>query len=176
MLKRKLSRAFIALLSAYSLAALFASAATGQILFWNCKPYIQRNVQHNQCPERAICTTSGLASLDNRLNMAYWTIQKTIPKTLQASLRRYQRDWNAHRTACACDVECLHKQYKERVYYLENILAPTSSPHLPSTASPSRPSSEPKNQPLMQPVGPVTEDAACKLFPFLCDAKMDGSR
>jgi uncharacterized protein YecT (DUF1311 family) len=61
--------------------------------------------------ERAICSDADLAELDLRLNKLY--------KPLAAQLRDSQREWFKKRDQCGGSIECLEREYNERIIFLE---------------------------------------------------------
>ena len=63
--------------------------------------------------EQAICSSAELSRLDRQLAQAY--------RGLAATERDAQRAWIRQRNACKSDIDCLTKQYQDRIVTLERL-------------------------------------------------------
>jgi uncharacterized protein len=76
---------------------------------FNCK------AARNQCPEKAICQSTDLSSLDEQMTKLYETLRaKTEGMGSRAAIRDDQKTWLAYRDACGCDQVCLVEAYTAR--------------------------------------------------------------
>jgi uncharacterized protein len=97
------------LLSSLVLLPIMSLASTADAASFNCK------ASRNQCPEKAICQSADLSSLDEQMTILYETIrQKTEGTGSRAAIRDDQKDWLAYRDACGCDQVCLVEAYSAR--------------------------------------------------------------
>ena len=77
--------------------------------------------------EGAICYAESLAKLDVQLDSVYRAYSKTLQAAEKDRLRAEQRKWLSQRDA-ACTiykmwVDCLEKEYKDRIAELEKRIA-----------------------------------------------------
>jgi uncharacterized protein len=90
---------------------------------FNCK------AARNQCPEKAICQSQDISSLDEQMTTLYETIRKkTEGMGSRAAVRDDQKDWLAYRDACGCDQVCLVEAYTARNKELSPQAAVTRVP------------------------------------------------
>ncbi|MGH6814499.1 MAG: lysozyme inhibitor LprI family protein [Hyphomicrobiaceae bacterium] len=134
-------------LLALGVGCTFHVAASAQVAYWDCDPYIARR----KCPELVICTILELGALDNRLNTAYRQIMDRLPDASQKTLwQAAQATWRSRRDICGCNAECIRREYLSRVRSLEDQVSGQPPPPQPPSHPPSSPSE------------------ACKEFPNLC--------
>jgi uncharacterized protein len=124
----KIAHAFkTTLLSSLALLPIVLLAPVADAASFNCK------TARNQCPEKAICQSADISSLDEQMTTLYETIRtKSEGLGSRAAVRDDQKDWLAYRDACGCDQVCLVEAYSAR----NRELAPQAAvSRVPETSS-----------------------------------------
>jgi uncharacterized protein YecT (DUF1311 family) len=70
--------------------------------------------------EFAICGSSVLANLDQRLNSIFGSLLASLDSQQRTRLRSQQRSWLAQRAGCAGNATCIEAAYKARIAQLES--------------------------------------------------------
>jgi uncharacterized protein len=97
------------LFSSFALLPVLSFAPAVDAASFNCR------AARNQCPEKAICQSADLSSLDEQMTTAYETLRKkTEGMGSRGAIRDDQKDWLAYRDACGCDQVCLVEAYSAR--------------------------------------------------------------
>jgi uncharacterized protein len=110
-------------LAALALLPALGFANSADAASFNCK------AARNQCPEKSICQSTDLSSLDEQMTKLYDTVRaKSEGMGSRAAVRDDQKDWLAYRDACGCDQVCLVEAYTARNKELAPQAAATRAP------------------------------------------------
>jgi uncharacterized protein len=111
------------ILSAMAVAPTLSLYATADAASFNCK------AARNQCPEKAICQSTDLSSLDEQMTKLYDGLQtRAAGLGSRTAIRDDQRSWLSYRDSCGCDQVCLVEAYTARNKELAPVTATSRAP------------------------------------------------